>query len=90
MSGTIHVEAEILLIDEILAVGDAEFQQKCMVRLQQMQQNGTALLIVSHSLSLLETLCHRVLWLDRGRVTAEGQPAVVLQQYRPHVALPSA
>jgi len=86
----IHVNADILLIDEILAVGDAEFQKKCIPRLQQMQQNGTALLIVSHALSLLSILCDRVIWLDRGRVMAEGHPAEVLQQYCPSAVLPNA
>ena len=86
----VHVDADILLIDEILAVGDEEFQQKCMARLQQMQQNGAALLIVSHALSLLATLCNRVIWLDRGCVMAKGYPAKVLQQYCPSVVLPNA
>src|SRR5207249_4284111 len=86
----IHVDADILLIDEILAVGDAEFQQKCAARLQQLQQNGTALLIVSHSFSTLATLCNRVIWLDRGRVRAEGHPTEVLQQYCPSEVLPNA
>jgi ABC-type polysaccharide/polyol phosphate transport system ATPase subunit len=86
----IHVDADILLIDEILAVGDAEFQKKCEARLQQMQHNGTALLIVSHSLSMLATLCNRVIWLDSGRVMAEGHPAEVLQQYCPSAVFPSA
>jgi ABC-type polysaccharide/polyol phosphate transport system ATPase subunit len=86
----VHVDADILLIDEILAVGDAEFQKKCEARLQQMQRNGTALLIVSHSLAMLATLCDRVIWLDSGRVMAEGHPAEVLQQYCPSVVLPSA
>jgi len=86
----IHVDADILLIDEILAVGDAEFEKKCIPRLQQMQQNGTAFLIVSHALSLLALLCDRVIWLDRGRVMAEGHPTEVLQQYCPSVVLPNA
>jgi serine/threonine protein kinase len=86
----IHVDADILLIDEILAVGDAEFQHKCLARLQQMQQNGTTLLIVSHALDMLSMLCNRVIWLDRGRVMAAGQPAEVLQQYCPSVVLPRA
>ena len=87
---TIHVDADILLIDEILAVGDAEFQKKCIPRLQQMQQNGAALLIASHSLATLSALCNRVIWLDRGRVMAAGHPAEVLQQYCPSEVLPSA
>jgi ABC-type polysaccharide/polyol phosphate transport system ATPase subunit len=86
----IHVDADILLLDEILAVGDAEFQQKCLPQLLQMQQNGTTLLIVSHSLSTLSALCNRVIWLDQGRIMAEGHPAEVLQQYCPSVVLPSA
>jgi ABC-type polysaccharide/polyol phosphate transport system ATPase subunit len=80
----IHVNADILVVDEILAVGDAEFQNKCIARLQQMQRNGSALLVASHALSLLETLCDRVIWLDKGCVVAEGRPASVLQQYFPH------
>ena len=63
---------------------------KCSIRLQQMQQNGTALLIVSHALSLLATLCNRVIWLDQGRVMAEGHPIEVLQQYSPSVVFPNA
>ena len=85
---SIHVDADILLIDEILAVGDAEFQKKCEARLQQMQQSGAALLIVSHSLSMLATLCDRVIWLDQGRMMAEGHPTDVLQQYCPGAVLP--
>jgi ABC-2 type transport system ATP-binding protein len=86
----VHVDADILLIDEILAVGDAEFQKKCEARLRQMQHNGTALLIVSHSLSMLATLCNHVIWLDSGRVMAAGHPAEVLQQYCPSAVFPSA
>jgi lipopolysaccharide transport system ATP-binding protein len=79
----VHVDADILIIDEILAVGDAEFQRKCVARLRQMQDRGTALLIVSHDLHLLESLCNRVIWLDKGRMMAEGVPFQVLQQYCP-------
>ena len=87
----IHVDADILLIDEILAVGDAEFQEKCTARLKAMQRARTAgLLIVSHSLSLLETLCDRVMWLNHGRVVAEGDPSDVVQQYHPGAVSPVA
>ena len=84
----IHVDARLLLIDEILAVGDAEFQEKCKIRLQAMQKNGTALLIVSHSLHLLETLCDRVIWLDHGSIIAHGEPSAVIHQYCPAAVLP--
>jgi ABC-2 type transport system ATP-binding protein len=86
----VHVDADLLLIDEILAVGDEAFQQKCNIRLQQMQQSGTAMLIVSHALSMLSTLCNRVIWLDQGRVMAAGHPIEVLQQYSPTAVLPNA
>jgi len=86
----VHVDADILLIDDILAVGDAAFHHKCSAWLQQIQQNGTALLIVSHTLSVLSTLCNRVIWLDQGRVMAEGHPIEVLQQYSPSVVFPNA
>ena len=84
----IHVDADILLIDEILAVGDEEFQKKCLARLKYRQQNGTALLIVSHSLYTLTNLCDRVVWLDRGRIVTQGHPAEVFQQY-PNVQAPA-
>ena len=83
----VHVDADILLIDEILAVGDEEFQKKCVPRLQQMQRNGTALVIVSHALPLLSSLCDRVVWLDQGSVMAVGSPTEVLQQYSPGVVV---
>jgi len=79
----VHVDADILLIDEILAVGDEEFHKKCMPRLLQMQKNGTALIIVSHALSMLATMCDRVIWLDRGRIMASGRPSEVLEKYSP-------
>ena len=78
-----HVEADILLLDEVLAVGDAEFHKKCMAWLQHLCRNGTTVLIVSHALPMLLDMCHRVLWLDQGCVMAEGPPEAVLQKYCP-------
>ena len=83
----IHLDADILLIDEILAVGDEEFQKKCMPRLLQMQRNGTALIIVSHSLAMLSNICDRVIWLDRGQIVASGLPSEVLEKYSPGLVL---
>lgn len=85
-----HVEADILLLDEVLVVGDAEFQKKCFAWLQHLRQAGTTVLIVSHALPTLFELCDRVIWLDHGRVMADGQPGEVLQQYYPDVVLPRA
>jgi ABC-type polysaccharide/polyol phosphate transport system ATPase subunit len=82
-SVAVHVDADILLIDEILAVGDEEFHKKCIARLHQMQQNGTALIIVSHALPMLANMCDRVIWLQKGRVMAAGPASEVVHMYSP-------
>ncbi len=64
----INVDADILLIDEILAVGDAAFQEKCFDKLRQIKQKGTTIVIVSHSLPQIEEFCERSLWLDGGLI----------------------
>lgn len=80
----IHVNADILLIDEVLAVGDEQFHRKCIPQLQQMQRRGTSMVIVSHALSLLASLCDRVIWMDGGRVMMDGLPTEVIERYSPH------
>jgi ABC-type polysaccharide/polyol phosphate transport system ATPase subunit len=84
-----HVEADILLIDEVLAVGDAVFQKKCAAWIDEMRQARKTILIVSHDLHSLERLCGRVVWLDQGRVMMDGEPAKVLREYSPDF-VPSA
>ena len=81
----IHVNADLLLIDEILAVGDEAFHHKCVPKLQQMQGKGISMLIASHALPMLSTLCDRVIWLNGGRVMMDGAPAEVLERYSPHL-----
>lgn len=73
----INVNADILLIDEILAVGDAAFQQKCFKRLKEIKAQGTTIIIVSHSMPQIEQICDRTIWLHEGVVKAEGEPRVV-------------
>lgn len=80
-SVAIHVSADILLIDEILAVGDAAFQAKCFDRLMEIKAAGTTVVIVSHSLAQLERICDRTVWLDGGRIRAEGAPNEVHPEY---------
>jgi lipopolysaccharide transport system ATP-binding protein len=72
---------EALLLDEVLAVGDANFQRKCIRWLEDFQKDGGTLLFVSHNLSLVRNMTERVIWLDHGRVTADGPTAEILGEY---------
>lgn len=81
-----HVAADMLLIDEVLAVGDAEFQKKCGQWFETVRGGDTTVLIVSHDLLSLARLCDRVIWLDKGQIRAQGDPAEVLTQYYPEFA----
>lgn len=77
----IHVDADILLIDEILAVGDAGFQAKCFNRLREIKTSGTTIVIVSHSLGQIEEICDRTIWIDKGKIRKEGNPREVHRSY---------
>ena len=77
----INVDADILLIDEILAVGDAAFQAKCFRKLQEIKGRGTTIVIVSHAMSQLELICDRSIWVADGLVKMEGKPRDVHPRY---------
>ena len=79
------VEPDVLVVDEVLAVGDEAFQRKSAARMRQMMEGGTAVLLVSHDLRIVETLSHRVLWMDHGRVRMLGTPQDVVGAYRESV-----
>jgi len=70
----IHTEPEILLIDEVLAVGDLAFQRKCLQRIARFKAEGCTILLVSHDATLIQQLCDEVLWLRGGRLVAHGDP----------------
>jgi hypothetical protein len=74
-------DPEILLIDEVLSVGDARFQEKCFERLLELRENGTTILLASHDETQVRRLCDRVVWLSRGRVQASGAPDDVYAAY---------
>lgn len=76
------VKPEILIVDEILAVGDFLFQQKCEKRIQEMMSGGTTVLIVSHSIEQIERLCNRVMWLEHGKVKMIGATQEVCDCYK--------
>jgi lipopolysaccharide transport system ATP-binding protein len=80
-SVAVHLDPKILLIDEILAVGDARFQAKCHERLDEFRRKGVTLIIVTHALTEVQQLCDRAVWLDRGKIAMEGKPEVVIEAY---------
>jgi len=78
---TASVDADILLIDEALGVGDAEFQTKCAARMAEHRARGVTFIVVSHDVARLQASCDRILWLDQGRIRALGDPHDVVAQY---------
>ncbi len=81
-SVAIHVNAEVLLIDEILGVGDMYFQEKCFRKLQEIKRNGTTIVIVSHSLEQIEEICEKSIWIQEGEIAEIGLPKAVHTSYR--------
>lgn len=77
----INVDADILLIDEILAVGDISFQTKCFEKLQEIKAAGTTIIIVSHSLDQIEKICDKSIWIEDGKIRLSGKPREVHQEY---------
>ena len=75
-------QPEILIVDEILSVGDEAFQQKCMDRIRQFREQGTTILMVSHTMGLIKGMCDRAVWLSHGRMKAEGDVKRVINAYR--------
>jgi ABC-type polysaccharide/polyol phosphate transport system ATPase subunit len=75
------VRPDILIVDEILSVGDADFQLRSAERIQSFQRSGTTILLVSHSLDNIQQMCSRVVWLDQGHLKAEGDPEQVIHYY---------
>lgn len=82
----VQSEPDVLLIDEVLAVGDARFQAKCLDTIQNFREQGGTLILVSHSLSAIESICNRVIWLEQGRIQEEGSPTDVIMAYQSHIA----
>ena len=77
----INVDADILLIDEILAVGDQHFQEKCYEKLQELKDSGKTIVIVSHSLEAVKKLCKRAIWIYEGKVRMDGNSEDTIEEY---------
>ena len=84
------VKPDILLIDEVLSVGDINFTKKCNTRMSAYKNNGTTLVIVSHSLATVSELCDRVIWLEHGTIRAVGEAAEVIKAYQQEKEQPIA
>ncbi|HEY2091384.1 MAG TPA: ABC transporter ATP-binding protein [Thermoanaerobaculia bacterium] len=86
----VHVDPDVLLIDEVLSVGDEEFSQKCVAKIQEMKFRGVTLVFVTHQLDQVRNLCDRALWLDKGDARVIGDPVRVVDDYLQDVAGPRA
>jgi len=77
----VEVDPDILLVDEVLAVGDADFQRKCVARMEEFRANGKTMLIISHDLPTIQSISTRILLLDRGRIVGIGDPQHMVDEY---------
>jgi ABC-type polysaccharide/polyol phosphate transport system ATPase subunit len=89
-SVAVHADPDVLLVDEILAVGDEGFFQKCYDRLAAFRRRGKTIILVSHDLSTVSRWCDSVVWLENGRIQDQGMPQRVIDRYRQHVAAQEA
>jgi ABC-type polysaccharide/polyol phosphate transport system ATPase subunit len=82
----VHVRPEVLLIDEVLAVGDAEFQAKCFSHIEGLRSRGVTIVIVSHDLPAIERFTDRVVLMEKGSIVADGAPHEIVGRYRAQAA----
>jgi len=81
-SVAVHVEPEVILVDEVLAVGDYSFQRKCLKRIEEMQKAGVTIVFVSHDLEAVEELCSRGIWLEKGEMRVDGEVREIVRQMK--------
>src|ERR671919_1365158 len=82
----IHIEPDVLLVDEVLAVGDEAFTRKCLDKIGEFRRRGKTILLVTHSLGLVEKTCDEALWLRQGKIADQGDPKRVIDAYLTYVA----
>lgn len=80
-----EMDPELLLVDEVLAVGDERFQEKCTERFESFRDGGVTIVLVSHNMNLVRSLCSRAIWLERGSILGDSHPAQVVNEYRESV-----
>ena len=86
----VHVEPAILVVDEVLAVGDSEFQEKCLKKVEELRKRQTTMLCVSHSPAMVNGFCDRAIWLHHGQVVLDGAAGAVMQAYTQYATDPGA
>lgn len=84
-----HLEPDVLIVDEVLAVGDVAFQRKCLTAMSDLQSGGRTVLFVSHNMEAIENLCPRVIWIDKGGIRRDGPSSSVIREYMSTYAQPS-
>ena len=77
----INVDADILLVDEVLAVGDQHFQEKCIAKMKELKEQGKTMVFVTHSLDTVKSFCNRAVWLNQGVIKMDGDPDEVIEEY---------
>ena len=77
----INVDADILLVDEVLAVGDQHFQEKCIAKMKELKEQGKTMVFVTHSLGTVKDFCNRAIWLDKGEIKLDSNPETVIEEY---------
>ena len=85
-SVAVFLDPDILVVDEVLAVGDASFQHKCLDHIGRLRRDGTTIVLVTHDLNAVETMCDRAIWFEKGQVVADGNPHQVVRDYLATVA----
>jgi ABC-type polysaccharide/polyol phosphate transport system ATPase subunit len=85
-----HLEPEILLVDEVLAVGDLEFQKKCLGKMQEVSRSGRTIVFVSHQMGQMRRLCERVIWIDGGQIREQGRAGEIIAKYESASLQPDA
>jgi ABC-2 type transport system ATP-binding protein len=78
----INVDPDILVVDEVLAVGDAEFQERCFQKFRDLKKEGKTVILVSHSMDMVESMCDHVAWLNHGNLMQVGKAAPTIRAYR--------
>lgn len=87
-SVAVHINPDILLIDEALAVGDLNFQEKCLKKIREFKESGTTIILVSHDMGMIAKLCDRAVWIDTGKIMESGTPEKVITSYLEYLGQP--